>query len=153
MSHCQVRVVPGSKDAQTFKFYTLAFNPFCSKGAAFLAQARWVGSGSVTTDFLFNGMLNWQAMAVPSWPKKGGIPLHGLNLKYYIFKDFIQYVPVMNVPVCIWGTIMKNKGFTTTFGRRFQHLFVGTFLLPFLQNRRFQIPEIGFHGKRGVRQL
>ena len=68
-----------------------------------------------------------------------------------IFQCFINRMSEMNITIGIGRTIMQNKLFTSSASR--SNLLIEIFIMPFFENTRLSLGEIGAHWKCRVRQI
>ncbi len=90
-------------------------------------------------------------MAIPPGNVGSLEPLHRFRFHNNVFKNFVERMPNVNMPIRIRRAIMKNEqGFS---GSRALNLFIQLFLLPPSEQLRLPLREVGFHGEISFRQI
>ncbi len=148
--HCFIRIIPITRDAQTFKLFALNRDPFIRKAAAFLAKGHDIHIiliAAFGTILLFYLPLNGQAMTIPTWHIARVFTHHLLRAHYHIFKNFIQRMADVQMAIGIGGAIMQGKARTACF---FAQTVVNADLAPHFEPFGFTLGQASAHREIGL---
>ena len=149
--HCEVGIVPVSKNAHSHKVSSLFIDLGPRVITTLLAKLSGSHFDPRLADFLFHIQFDGQTMAVPSRNIGRIVSIKGARFDDDVLENFVHAVTHVQVAVGIGRTIMKNKLRSSCAG--LTNFPVQVHVLPLLQALGLTLGEAGFHGKRRFRQV
>ena len=143
--HGKVGMIPVAKDAETLELRLLDFHPLGGVLAADLADHMSGQSLLLSLQFLFDLVLDGQAVAVPAGHVIGMIALHVPGLEDDVFQNFVKGMAHMDVAVGVGRSVMKN--IFAERGIRADHGFEGIDIVPVFEPLGLLLDEVRLHGK------
>ncbi len=140
--HCQVRIVPISKNTQPYEVLLLYLNPLCGKLSARLPHLLW---RIVPSYFFKHLVLNGHTMIIPARCEWGVISIECMELNGDVLQYLVQCLPKMYVPIGVGRSVVEYEClFALSF---LKYLFVNINLFPPLEQFRFSFRESCPHGE------
>ena len=146
--HGAVGPLPVAQYAQAFEVLTLLVNLL---GGKCTALGLHVVPSQVAAMQFFDGVFNWQAVAVPARDVLRIKTAQLLALDNHVLENFVQRVANMQFAVGVGRAVVQDKKRGTLAG--IAQALVEAILVPGFDPGRFPLGQIAAHRERGVRQI
>src|SRR5439155_23825401 len=145
--HCQIRMIPIAKNAQSLELLALDIDEFSRKRFGFFADFQRRKSARLLYHFVFDR----KAVTVPARDVRRTFAQHSLRFHYEILEDFVERSAHVHIAISKGRPIMENKQVSTL--SRFLNLVVKARLLPRLEHLRLARGKVRLHWKLCPRQI
>ena len=143
--HGKIGMLPVAEDAEALEFGLLDFYPLGGVLAADLADHMSGQSLLLALQFLFDLVLDGQAVAVPAGYIIGMVALHVPGLNDDVLQNLVEGVAHMDVAIGVGRAVMEN--IFTERGIRADHGFEGIDIVPVFEPLGLLLDEVCLHGK------
>ena len=127
--HCQIGTFPITKDAETHKTLTLAFDLLHGIFTTLFAEGGVLDFDAGFANLLFYVVFNGQTVTIPTGNIRRIKAAHGARFNDNIFKGFVYRMTQVNLAVGVRRAIVKNILFAASAG--LANLLIEIAVLPF----------------------